>query len=435
MQEASWQWDGEADGADEAPSDVLGGGRGEGDGPRRLSRRGLLVGAGVLAAGGAAWALSRTGDDRTVPVPDPTPTALSGPTPLWTYRGAQPMTPERLLSAPHHPVFLSKAGLQVLDPETGAARRLVVFDPPRPADLSSDVELTGGSVVVGPDHLFSATSRGHLDAHHLTDPAADWSLPLPDQPQGGLQLAGLDDGVLYGYIWGWPRTDGTTASSQVLAVRIADHSVLWSVSSEHQERPIAPASRGGDTRLLICTRSVGSGTALVARDAATGREQWTVTGGSDLSWCVANGPGFLIPDGGSGVRTLGPDGRLGWTYSPARGESWRVLPPVAAGPRVFVLRDNGTVTGHDMATGAVVWSYRLPFLLDSRCRPLFVESTGLLYVPGPAAGGVCALNGATGEPAWTFRDSGPGRDVWTVSTDGSRLYAGHDDVLHALPLG
>ncbi|MFD0350700.1 PQQ-binding-like beta-propeller repeat protein [Kitasatospora aburaviensis] len=58
---------------------------------------------------------------------------------------------------------------------------------------------------------------------------------------------------------------------------------------------------------------------------------------------------------------------------------------------------------------------------------------GLLLVPGPAAAGVRALDAATGEERWTFRDSGPGVDVWSLAADDHRLYAGHDDVLHALP--
>ncbi|MEV7598079.1 PQQ-binding-like beta-propeller repeat protein [Kitasatospora sp. NPDC089797] len=436
VRDASWQWDGEADGTAEAPADVLGGGRDEDGSGWRPSRRGLLVGTGVLAAGGAAWALGRAGGDPMPPGPaEPKPTALSGPTPLWTYRGPQPMTLGRMVSLPQRPVFLSKAGLQVLDPATGDPRRLVAFDPPRPRDLPADIELPLTAVLFGPDQFFTAASKGHLDAHHLTDPAADWSLPLPEEPPGQLQLAGLDDGILYGSVRGWPGPDGSGPANRIHALRVADRSLLWSVElpADRPERPVAPATRGGDLRLLPCVRSVGAGTELVARDAATGREQWTAPGRGDLRWCVADGPDLLVPDGNGGVLLLGPDGRPGWSHSPARGESWQAMRPVPAGPKVFVPRGDGVVSCLDTTTGAVLWSRRLPFLLDSRSRPLFLERTDTLYVPGPASAGVCALRAATGRPAWTFRDSGPGRDVWTVSTDGTQLYAGHDDVLHALP--
>ncbi|WBP85380.1 outer membrane protein assembly factor BamB family protein [Kitasatospora cathayae] len=422
--EASWQWAGEADGAGEAPGDVIGGG-----GPR-LSRRGLLAGAGVLAVGGAVWALGRSGSDGPAPGPaKPVPTAVSGPTPLWTYRGAQAMTPERLVAPPRCPVFLSKAGLQVLDPAGGGPGRLLVFDPPPPPNWPSDAEPSGGKVAIGPEYMFSTESKGHLDAHHLSDPAHDWSLPLPDELSGRLQLTCTDTGALYGYAWTPFRPEEVFPSTRVFAIGPADRTLLWSVAGPRQERPVALAT-GGTAGLLACARSLGDGAELAVRDAATGRELWTAGGPEGLRWCVAGGEGFLVPDGTGGVRMLGAGGEPGWTHSPARGESWRALPPVPDGVRVFVPRDSGMVTCNDLTTGAVLWSRKLPFPLDSRSRPLVVGGT--LYVPGPAAAGVFAIDVATGRLGWAFHDSGPGRDVWSIATDGSRLYAGHDDVLYAL---
>ncbi|MFF9647079.1 outer membrane protein assembly factor BamB family protein [Kitasatospora aureofaciens] len=423
VQEASWQWDGEADDAAGAPGDVIGGG---GDGPR-LSRRGVLVGAGALALGGAAWAV--TGAQGGGPGPRPRPTSVAGPTPLWTYRGPEAMTPERLMVPPDRPVSLSRAGLQVLDPADGSPKRLLSFDPPPPKDWPSDLERPAGNVAVQRDYLYTSASRGHLDARHLTDPAADWSLPLPDDLQGGLQLTAVDAGVLYGCVLGWPRADSTVPSSRLFAVRLEERSLLWSVAVDQQERPVAHEHLGNQ---LACVRSLGTGPELVVRDSATGRELWTAPGGGDLSWCTAVGRSFLVPDGSGGVRLLGADGKPGWTHSPARGESWRALPPVPDAVRVFVPRDDGVVTCLETGNGRVLWSCKLPFLLDRRSRPLLHEGT--LYVPGPAAGGVGAIYAATGVLGWTFRDSGPGRDVWSLASDGERLYAGHDEVLHALPL-
>lgn len=241
VREASWQWDGEADGAAREPVDVVGGG---GDGPR-LSRRGLLAGAGVLAAGAAVWAFGRSGADQPAPPPKPQPTALSGPTPLWTYRGPEAMTPERLTGPPTRPVFLSRAGLQVLDPATGEAARLLTVDPPR-GNWPSDLEVLG-QVVLGPDRVFT-TSPGHLDARHLGDPAADWSLPLPDDLQGSVQLSGFDDGTLYGYVWDWSRENRRrTAGSSPSGSRTArccgtSPSTATSGRSPRSPRPAA-ASR------------------------------------------------------------------------------------------------------------------------------------------------------------------------------------------------
>ncbi|MFH9353383.1 PQQ-binding-like beta-propeller repeat protein [Kitasatospora sp. NPDC017646] len=424
-QEASWQWDGEAGDPGEVPGDVIGGG----DGGPRLSRRGLLTGAGVLALGGAAWAV--TASQGEGPAPEPPPTAVSGPTPLWTYRGPEATTPERLIVPPDRPVSLSKAGLQVLDPADGGPKRLLSFDPPPPRDWPSDLQRPVGNVAVQRDYLYTAASKGHLDAHHLTDPTADWSLPLPDDLQGQLQLNAVGAGVLYGCVLGWPRADSAVPSSRLFAVRLEERTLLWSVAVDQQERPVAPAPGYGGNQ-LACVRSLGTGPELVVRDAATGREVWSTPAGGDLSWCTAAGRNFLVPYGDGGVCLLDADGKPLWTHSPARGESWRALPPVPDAARVFVPRDDGVVTCLDTGNGRVLWSCQLPFLLDRRSRPLLQEGT--LYVPGPAAGGVSAIYAATGVLGWTFRDSGPGRDVWSLASGGGRLYAGHDEVLHALTL-
>ncbi|MFE4974768.1 PQQ-binding-like beta-propeller repeat protein [Kitasatospora sp. NPDC056651] len=426
VREKSWQWDADGGGACE---DVIAGGAERG----RPSRRGLLIGAGVLAAGGAAWALGRSGDSGALPRPAPTgppPTALSGPTPLWTYRGPETMTPERLTAMPGRPVHLSRSGLQLLDPATGAPGRLLVFDPP-PARGGPSDPAPLDKVVIGPDHLFAAVHEGHLEARHLTDPAADWSLPLPDELQGQVSLAGYDRGVLYGSSWGRPRADRPLSDHHLFALRVADRSLLWTVRTEQDERPVTPTTNVGSP-VLVCVRVFGGGTELVARDAATGRELWTAPGEEELRWCVPGANSIYVPDGNGGVRMLRPTGETGWTHSPARGESWRALPPVEDGPRVLVLRDQGTVTGHDAWSGGQVWSCRLPDPLDRRSRPVVADGT--LYVPGPAAGGVSAIHTTAGQPGPTFRDSGPGKDVWTVAADRDRLYLGHDDVLHALPL-
>lgn len=114
------------------------------------------------------------------------------------------------------------------------------------------------------------------------------------------------------------------------------------------------------------------------------------------------------------------------------GESWRCLKPLPADGAVYVPRDSGLLTRNSAVDGREVWSCRLPFRLDSRSRPLLVGKT--LFVPGPADGGVCAVDTENGTIRWTFRDSGPGIQVWTLSTDGRRLFAGHDTVLYALPV-
>ncbi|MFJ9697706.1 PQQ-binding-like beta-propeller repeat protein [Kitasatospora sp. NPDC101183] len=424
--DAAWEWEGGDGGGPAAPGEVV-----SGDAAPR--RRVLLAGAGALAAAGAAWALGRSGDGAG-PAPRPRPTALSGPTPLWTYRGPEAMTPERLVRPPGRPLYVSETGLQVLDPASGEPARLLPFERPDPRWPSDADRL--GKVVLGPEHLYSSASVGHLDARHLTDPTADWSLPLPPEvigpdapPFDRPGLSACENGVLYGFDWGRYRGEDATPDNLVFALRLADRSLLWSVHGSQGEQPVTTTASG--TR-VVCVRTLGNRAALVLRDAATGRELFTAPGAEDLRWCAAGPQHVFVPDGNGGVQALRPTGEPLWTHSPARGESWRSLPPLADGAQVYVPRDDGLVTGHDAATGKVRWTARLPFLLDRRSRPVVVGST--LFVPGTATGGVSAVNTAGGRLLWTFRDSGPGRDVWSLAADAERLYAGHDDVLHALPL-
>lgn len=422
---ASWQWDGDGGETSEAPGDVVSGGGGEDGGPR-LSRRQLLTGAGVLAAGGAVWAFTRSGGGGPGPVPPkPRPTRLAGPEPLWTFRGPDAMTPERLSDRPSRPVFVSRSGLQVLDPATGTPLRTLAFPVPK-TDWPSDVELSNARVAIGGDRVYTV-SNGHIDSRHLTDPASEWSLPLPEELSSGITLFGCDGDLVYGRATPRPFD----SAGDLFAVRYPETVVRWARPSVGGERPFTPLTSADGRVPVVDTQAGGSHLALL--ETATGKRLWEVPVEVNTSWAVADGERVYAPANSAGVRALRlADGTPRWSVVPGPSEEWRCLPPVSDGARVYLPRDDGLVTAHAVATGAELWSHRLPFRLDRRSRPLLAGPT--LFVPGPAAAGVCALDAATGEERWTFRDSGPGVDVWSLSNDPTRLYAGHDDVLHALPL-
>ncbi|MFE2410499.1 PQQ-binding-like beta-propeller repeat protein [Kitasatospora sp. NPDC059408] len=425
---AAWQWDGE-DGGDAggALGDVVGGG---GDGPR-MSRRGLLVGAGVLAAGGAVWAFGRSREERPAPRPaPPAPVAVSGPTPVWTYRGPEAMTPERLTTRPNRPLYVTSAGLQLLDPATGSPTRLLRLAPP---ERQFGDDATAARVVISGDRVFT-TSQGHIDGRHLADPAADLTVALPEAVTDDVVLAGCDGTALYGTAYALPTRNDKVPAQKAFAVRITDSTLLWSSPADLGERLLAPSTGPtGPTGTIASVRTREGRTELVVRDAATGRQRWTAPGNENLRWCAIGQRAVHVPDGTGGLRALDlATGAELWTLPPARGENWRAMPPLTAGAAVFLPRDNGVVTAHTEAGPDALWSLRLPFLLDARSHPMLVND--VLYVPGPAGGGVCAVDAATGRLLWTFRDSGPGKDVWSLAADGNCLYAGHDDVLHALPL-
>ncbi|MEV0536022.1 PQQ-binding-like beta-propeller repeat protein [Kitasatospora sp. NPDC050463] len=420
----AWQWD-ETDDRSSAPADVLSGGA-EDDGGPRPTRRRLLAGAGLLAAGAAAWAFARSAGGPDPAPPRPLPTRLAGPEPLWTYRGREPMAPERLNGRPAVPVLLSREGLQVLDPATGKPLRMLTFAAVR-ANWPDDVDQPGTRVVVGADRVFT-TSNGHVDSHHLTDPASEWSLPLPEESGSGtVTLFGCAGDVVYGAVQPRPYAGG----DRLFAVHVPERRLLWTRAALGGERPLTPVTSAGGRVPVFDNSADGAHLALL--EAATGKRLWAVPAEAGLTWAVADAEHVYAPEGPAGLRALRlADGAPHWSVRPGPADEWRLLPPVTGGPRVYLFRDNGLVTAHDVTTGDRLWERHLPFRLDRRSHPLLAGPA--LYVPGPAAAGVCALDAATGEERWTFRDSGPGVDVWSLSNDPTRLYAGHDDVLHALPL-
>ncbi|MFE6868690.1 hypothetical protein ACFVFS_19280 [Kitasatospora sp. NPDC057692] len=414
--EASWQWDGEDEGrAAGAPGDVVSGGS-DGDGPR-LSRRRLLTGAGVLAAGAALWGVSRAvdGSEPAPPKPRPVPTRVSGPEPTWVHRGTEPMTPGRLNGRLFAPSYVTRGSIRLLDPENGAVTGTV--EAATPKGFPDDTPL-----IVGAGRLFTA-STGHVDAKTLVGPAASWSVPLPSELGDWITLLGCDGNQVYGRVG--HRSD---PRGSLFAMDVIGKDPTWArPPAERGEGSIAVLDTGIG-RLLTWDSDPTAGLALL--DGATGRRLWS-TANTGTSWATADTRHVYLPAGSGGVRALRlDDGTPRWSVLPLPGEEWRALPPVSDDFQVYVLRDDGLVTAHAADGGEQLWRLQLPFRLDRRCRPLLTSTT--LAVPGPADGGVQFVATDSGRVFTTFADSGPGIDVWSVSSDGSRLFAGHDSTLYCL---
>ncbi|MER7703980.1 PQQ-binding-like beta-propeller repeat protein [Kitasatospora sp. NPDC097605] len=416
--EASWQWDGDdPGGAGGAPADVVSGGAdGDGRGPWPTRRR-LLTGAGVLAAGAAVWAVSRSlgGSEPAPPKPQPLPTRVTGPEPSWVYRGPEPMTPGRLNGRLFAPVYITRSGVRVLDPETGTVTGTVEEAPPK--GLPDDSPL-----VVGAGRLFTV-SPGHVDARTLVGPTAGWSLPLPPELGELITLYGCDGSRVYGSV----AARGVLRRN-LFAMDATGRGLLWSrPAAERGELSVAVIDTGAG-RLLAWDADPATGVSLL--DGATGRPLWS-TENSGTAWSGYDQRHVYLPSGSGGVRALGSqDGAPRWSVLPRSGEQWRALPPVSDDFRVYVLRDSGLVTAHAADGGEQVWQLQLPFRLDRRCRPLLTSTT--LVVPGPADQGVHLVETESGRLFRSFADSGPGIDVWSVASDGARLFAGHDGTLYCL---
>ncbi|MCX4756055.1 outer membrane protein assembly factor BamB family protein [Kitasatospora purpeofusca] len=414
--EASWRWDGEDEGGTTAPADVVSGGEDGGGGPRP-SRRRLLIGAGVLAAGAAVWGVSRRMSAAPTEKlqPRPLPSKLVGPEPLWVYQGPEPMTPNRLNGRLFAPAYVTAKGVRILDPASGA----VVGTVEEPALRGRPED---SPLIVGAGRLFT-TSTGHVDARALTGPAAGWSQPLPPELGERISLFGSDGAQVYGTVESRTDTRGT-----LFAVDVTGNGLLWSRPfADRGENAVTVLPIGG--RLLTWGADPEAGMSLV--DGTTGRRLWT-TPGTAPAWSMMDQRHvYLPPPGATGVQALRmEDGAPRWSVRPGPGEEWRALPPLSDGYRVYVPRDNGLITAHEAGSGEQTWQCQLPFRLDRRCRPLLLSSA--LLVPGPAAAGVVAVEAEKGALSTIFSDTGPGVDVWSVASDGTRLYAGHDSTLYCL---
>lgn len=361
--------------------------------PGGPSRRQLLVGAVGLAAGGAAWWFNQRREPARERV------AVSGPEPHWTYRGPGPHDGERVDGRGALPVLLTGAAVHLLSPDSGAVLRQIPKD----------------------RHLLAAEGllyRSQPDRIAVIGLGPDRVVPVPAEFAGSGRLLGADGELLLGS--GGARGDLFALSARTGAVR-------WTRPAEEnggllEELYLAPGGR-------LLARS--SRDEVVALNREDGSRLWVRPTDQALSWLVSDADSVYTARRANGVQAFAAaDGRLRWVVE---SEDWRPIRPVAANGAVYLLRDSGEVTRNIPADGQEVWSCRLPFRLDGRCLPVLVGGT--LFVPGPFSAGVCAVDTATGAVRWTFRDAEPGVQAWRVTTDGERLYAGHDRVLHSLPVG
>ncbi|WP_035796698.1 outer membrane protein assembly factor BamB family protein [Kitasatospora mediocidica] len=418
---------------------------------RRPNRRQLLIGAGALLAGGSAWALSRphsrphsgppvadapqpvpaeavppadlspSGPSPFVP-PPPAPPRLSGRTVLWSYQGTGTYSLTRFDRSPTLPVFLSDQGLTGLDPDTGRSRCHL--------DLAPDVTpvTDGGQVFCGSG--VSGTPTGRLDRYDLATGRSDWTYsgPGPASAQGAgtpgdIQPLACDGTTLY--CTNEQPGNGLT-SSVLVALSLQSRQIRWSLPAAPDSWLLSAAPAPGGR--LICSDTQEQ---LVVVNCADGRRLWTTKLDEVRGWQSADEQHVYLALAGTGIQALNAaDGTPSWRLAPLADSDWGYLPPVVGDGVVYLLGGDGSVAAHAAGDGRRLWAATLPFKPDNRNQPLL--AAGVLVVPGPADAGVVALDAATGAVRWTFRDASPAADVWTVSTDGRRVFAGRGTYLHAL---
>ncbi|MBY0238068.1 MAG: outer membrane protein assembly factor BamB [Burkholderiaceae bacterium] len=137
---------------------------------------------------------------------------------------------------------------------------------------------------------------------------------------------------------------------------------------------------------------------LARLDAASGREQWKVKAGSDLTAGVGVSPdGNLVVVGGAKGSVIAFDG-AGKQLWKVQASSEILSSPVAANDVVVVRSGDNRVTAYEAATGAKRWSVlRTTPALTLRNAPGIVIAGTNVYI-GQPGGKLMALTLATGVP-------------------------------------
>ena len=223
----------------------------------------------------------------------------------------------------------------------------------------------------------------------------------------------------------WPplATDGArvfvaTVDGTVRGLDGGTGSVRWTVANRRGPLSARPG-------LLVVREADGTVWGMApASGSARWKAETRVAGG--LSAAIGDDAIFV---GGEGLVALdAATGNVRWTADPPP----RVTAlPVAAGPRLFVPEEDGTLRCRDAATGAVVWSFATRGAL--RASPA-VDAAGRRVVLGTSDRRFLALSLDKGKKRWTWKigaevQGGP------AIVENRILFATHEDVLYALKRG
>jgi outer membrane protein assembly factor BamB len=302
-------------------------------------------------------------------------------------------------------------GVDAVDLETG--RKLWHFAVPASVH---------GTPAVADGIVFVPSLRGSLYAVDARTGKLRWKR----DPEPGRAYSYYSPAVAQGTVY-WPhQTRGGKAGQGLLsAFDTRTGAIKW-------EAPMSGSTMSDGTPAVADGRVyVGNETAdrVIAYDAATGVRLWTATarlgGWQDAAPVAAGGRVFI----GSNNRVIARDAATGgdlWQHQ-SPDASWipqNATPsaPAVVGETLYMGFPNGRVTALDVASGAVVWSVRLPgqAYLGGVLSPPAV-SGDTVYV-GANNGRLYGLDRATGAELWSFEIG-----TWVASgpaISGNALLAG-----------
>jgi outer membrane protein assembly factor BamB len=215
------------------------------------------------------------------------------------------------------------------------------------------------------DRLFVLTVEGRLHCLSTIDGAPLWVVRgLPQSASLGLNASPIvdDDIVVVPY-----------PSGDVVALRVADGSGLWSESLSRSRTTSEIASMSDAARPVIdngTVYAVGHGGRMVATVAKTGERLWSVTVPGIQPPYVAGDSVFVVDISGQLMALNRHDGRTQWTTKLPGSTTW--AGPVLANGILWLASKEGQLAGVEAATGRVTGQ---------------MEIGGAVYIPPVVAQG------------------------------------------------
>jgi outer membrane protein assembly factor BamB len=252
--------------------------------------------------------------------------------------------------------------------------------------------------------LVGCTHRAPVTPRPLFPMTATWTRPVPATVEGPLAADAISVFV-------------ATRDGAVRALDVATGRPRWRVD----DRPGVVAAGGG----LVAVRNE-DGT-VWTMDSATGADRWKAASG-------VRGPlpAVLYKDAvvvaGEGLVVLeASTGQPRWSVPEARATA----APMGWGAWLFVGEEDGSLRCRDLATGAVLWSYKTAHPLVA---PPVVDDEGHVLLGTTDRRFVALDSRKKGHVRWSWKIGGDVQAMPAVSGQ-HVLFTNHEDVLYALRRG
>jgi outer membrane protein assembly factor BamB len=249
--------------------------------------------------------------------------------------------------------------LYAVDARTGRLRWKVEPEPPEPPLNIRSYSYYSPAVAEGKVFWAYQTRHGKASRGLLTALDPDTGAAIWEAPMTGATMSDGTPAVADGRVY-----VGNETADRVIAYDAATGAQLWTATARLGGwQDAAPTAAGG--RVFI-----GSNNRVIARDATTGADLW-IHQSPDASWIPQNATPSAPAVVGDTLYMGFPDGRVTALNVATGAVVWSVRlpgmsylggvlsPPAVSGDTVYVGSNNGRLYGLDRASGEEVWSYEI----------------------------------------------------------------------------